>query len=359
MAQRRVGTVVYREDLSPHLLIIRLMPEAGTTFPTSKAGQYITLSSDNCRLTKKLGVRPDGKAIHGPALDESGQQKTGTVTHSYSLSSAPEEQETHGYLEFYLTLETLRGGGYGRLSSALARLDPAGRERTLGYVDRIAGTFTLEDRTTGYSHVLMVGSGTSLAPFVAMIKQLHHDAQSGRGDGQRYTLLHTNRTFEELGYHETLVDIERAQNFDFVYIPTVSRPTDHDRRNPGVGIGRANNVLRYMLGLLTKEQEALAASLGRDGDPGEAEEAFRRTVKPELPAHLSVGGLADRLDAKTTKILACGNPVSLTDIRQTAERCGFAFDMEEWQRFARLTPSYPIPSIACLTSALSGRTEMS
>ena len=40
-----------------------------------------------------------------------------------------------------------------------------------------------------------------LAPFVSMIKQLHHDNAVGH-DGRMFALLHTNRTTAELGYHQ-------------------------------------------------------------------------------------------------------------------------------------------------------------
>ena len=327
MVQRRVGSVVYREDLSPHLVILRLMPEAGSRFPPSRPGQYIALSSDDCDLTTKIGTGSDGKAIYGPDLDDSGARRTGTVTHSYSLASAPWEQEAHGFLEFYVALEMLHDGSYGRLSSAFVKLDPTDdQHRVLGYVDRIAGTFTLEGRTNGYQNVLMIGTGTGLAPFVAMVKQLHHDATTGHGDGRRYTLLHTNRTYAELGYHKTLLDIERSAAFDFVYVPTVSRPTKRDRFDQAIGSGRANNVLRSLLGLPTQE----VARRKTEKVPGVGGDAALPAPDPELPAHLSVDHLVERITPATTKMLACGNPAGLSDIRETAERCGIAFEKEEW-----------------------------
>ena len=77
MASRKVGTVTYKRDLSSILTIFRLMPESGTQFQPSKAGQYIALRRDDCRLTRKTGVGSDDKPTYGPAVDESGQQKIG------------------------------------------------------------------------------------------------------------------------------------------------------------------------------------------------------------------------------------------------------------------------------------------
>ena len=133
MAGRKVGTVAYKQDLSSILTIFRLIPEEGSAFPPSQAGQYIALRREDCKLTKKMGVGDDGKPVYAPNLDDSGQQKIGQVTHSYSIASAPWEQEEHGYLEFYVVLEVLAEAEVGRLSSVFLNLDPDTntRSRTL------------------------------------------------------------------------------------------------------------------------------------------------------------------------------------------------------------------------------------
>ena len=100
MAGRKTGTVIYKHDLSPILTIFRLTPEAGGVFPPSRDGQYIALRRDDALVTRKAGTGPDGKSIYVPDLDRAGRQKTGPVTHAYSIASAPWEQEQYGYLEF-------------------------------------------------------------------------------------------------------------------------------------------------------------------------------------------------------------------------------------------------------------------
>ena len=330
MASRKVGTVTYKKDLSSILTIFRLMPEKGTAFPPSQAGQYIALRRDDCKLTKKVGVGDDGKPVYGPSLDESGNQKIGPVTHSYSIASAPWEQEEHGWLEFYVVLEVIKKGEFGRLSSVFMNMDPPKDNNDVTYFDRIAGSFTLDHRTAGLDSVLMVGTGTGLAPFIAMAKQLHHEAANGRGDHRKYTILHTNRTYVELAYHQGMLDMERAGKFDFLYVPTVSRPTQRDLDDDGMGIGRANNVLRHMFDLPMKEEEMLAAAKAGKGDLARAEAGMRRTPKPELPKQLTASGLRDRFDPAKTVILTCGNPWSMADIEQTAKRSNLKFEMEEW-----------------------------
>jgi ferredoxin-NADP reductase len=296
----------------------RLMPETGSTFPSYKAGQYIALRRDDCRLTRKAGVGADGRPVFEPELDESGRQKIGSVTHAYSVASAPWETLEHGFIEFYITRDMGAHGLPGRLSEALLAMGPA-TSCVVTYFDRIAGTFTLDDRAGGFENVVMVATGTGLAPFISMVKQLHFEAASARGDGRRYTLFHTNRTQEELGYHNVLLEIEAAGKLDFVYVPTVSRPSGRDLADPHLGRGRANNVLRLVLGLPTKEAEA-------------AQAVVAKIVHPVLPRHVSTSMLRDRLrlDPLRTVLLACGNPISTADIKLTAERHQIRFETEEW-----------------------------
>ena len=95
-----------------------------------------------------------------------------------------------------------------------------------------------------------------------MAKQLDFEAKSGASNSVRYTLLHTNRTYEELDYYQDLLDIEAAQRFDFVYVPSVSRPTQRDWDDPKLGRGRANNMLRYLLEMPLKEEQDLQRDCG-------------------------------------------------------------------------------------------------
>ncbi len=329
MAGRKVGKVTYKRDLSPILTIFRLMPEDGSLFPPSKAGQYIALRRPDCNLTKKIGKASDGSSIYGPTLDEDGNQKIGQVTHSYSIASAPFEQEERGYLEFYVVLEVIKKGEFGRLSPVFMNMDPE-TDNEITYFDRITGNFTLDHRAAGFDSVLMVGTGTGLAPFIAMAKQLHHEARNGRGTQTKHTILHTNRTYEELAYHQELLDMEKSGVFDFVYVPTVSRPTQRDLDDAGMGVGRANNVLRHIFGQPMKEEEVLAAARAGKGDLARAEAGMQRTPRPELPKHLTPERLQDRFDPARSLIMTCGNPWSMADIEETANRSGMKFEMEEW-----------------------------
>jgi len=329
MAERKVGTVVSWRTFSPILGVFRLMPEDGARFPDYKSGQYIALRRDDCKLTKRV-MGEDGKPHYLPDLDESGHHRIGSVAHSYSISSAPFETREKGYLEFYIVLEMNDTQFPGRLTESLFRLDPS-RDDKVGYVDRIAGDFTLEKRAAGFRSVLMVGTGTGLAPFAAMIKELDHQAAQGHTDGVRYTLLHANRTYEELAYHEELTDIAAAGRFDFVYVPSVSRPDPRDQADPGLGHGRGNNLLRHFFGMPLKEEEELKLAAASGGDVALAQAALDRAVKPRLPQTLTERELRERLDPPQTVLLTCGNPSSMADIRTAAEANGIRFEKEDWK----------------------------
>jgi ferredoxin-NADP reductase len=328
MAELKVGTVIDQRKLSPMLEIFRMLPQSGDRFPDYVAGQYIALRRERCRLTKRA-VGPDGLARYLPDLDESGQPKLGPVTHSYSIASAPFESREHGYLEFYVVLERDQYGTLGRLSSSFFEMRPPADD-TVTYVNRITGNFTLDKRANGFGSVLLVGTGTGVAPFVSMVKQLHRESYLGGVSRVQYTLLHTNRTYEELAYHQELLEIEASQRFDFVYVASVSRPTERDITDSRMGRGRANNLLRHIFGMPAKEEEDVEALLASGGDSARAQAALARVVAPALPSHISRSDLLKRFGSSRTVLLTCGNPSSMEDIKYVADAHRIPFEKEDW-----------------------------
>lgn len=324
MADKRTGRAATFERLTPTLATFRLSPQDGFPFPDYKAGQYMALSRDDCKLTRR--VTEGGKTRYEPDLDEAGEPRRGTVTHSYSIASAPWETRELGHLEFYVVLEVGEQQYPGRLTESFFRVQP-GTDDRVGYVDRIAGDFTLDRRAAGARNVVMVGTGTGLAPFVAMAKELDHEARAGRTDGVRYTLFHANRTADELAYHRELLAIEDAARFDFVYVASVSRPAG--TADPRVGTGRGNNLLRHVLGMPSREQQDAAEASGEGA--AAAQRALERSVPAALPARIDPKALRDRLDPATSVILTCGNPSSMSDIKHVAEANGIRFEKEDWK----------------------------
>jgi len=307
MAELKSGRIVEWHRLSPSLSLFRLVALEDSPFPPYQAGQYIALRRDDCLLTRK--VKEGNEVRYLPDLDAEGRQKRGPVTHSYSISSAPFETAQGNYLEFYVVLERGVDGVLGRFTESLFRGVEDHTNERLAFLERIVGDFTLAKRAAGFEHVLMVGTGTGLAPFVSMIKQLHVEAQQGAAPPARYTLLHANRTWEELAYHSELLEIEKAKSFDFVYVPSVSRPTARDLADPQLGSGRANNLLRHLFGLPAKEPAAFALALPR-----------------ERPLAM----LRERIEPSRTVVLTCGNPNVMADIAWIASQAGMRFEKEDW-----------------------------
>jgi ferredoxin-NADP reductase len=322
MALKRTGEIVAWRSLSPILSTFRVVPEPGTILPPYQAGQYIALTRDDCLLTRKVR-QADGSAAFVPDLDESGTRKRGTVTHSYSVASAPFESRAGNYLEFYVILERTHERAPGRLTESLFRTGRAGR--SIGYHERIVGDFTLEKRARGLRDVLFVGTGTGLAPLRSMINELWHARSPGR-----FTLLHVNRTREELGYHDDLLEIEASRRIDFVYVPAVSRPDLRASGDPKLGAGRANNLLRRLFGMPTKEEEAFEMARRGGGDFATLREELERTVQPRLPPAIDATSLRGRLDPSRTVVMTCGNPALMADVALIATTHHFRFEKEDW-----------------------------
>jgi len=307
MAELKPGRIVEWHRLSPSLSLFRVVGMDGARFPPYEAGQYIALRRDDCLLTKK--VKEGSEVRYIPDLDAEGKQKRGSVTHSYSISSAPYESTEGNYLEFYVVLERGRDGVLGRFTESLFRGVESHENDRLAYVERIVGDFTIAKRAAGFDHVLMVGTGTGLAPFVSMAKQIHREARDGKPPATRFTLLHANRSFEELAYHRELLEIEGSKAFDFVYAASVSRPTPRDLADSQVGTGRANNLLRSVFGLPPREEGA---------------------IPPVLPRSRPLDLLKERIDPARTVVMTCGNPDAMADIAFIAEQTGMRFEKEDW-----------------------------
>jgi ferredoxin-NADP reductase len=183
--------------------------------------------------TDSLGrfwVRPDGDAAHF----EPGQYMTIGVfandklyQRPYSVASAPEATGEEGY-EFYVRLVPIL-----RFTTLLWRLPVGHQMRMIGP----KGRFMLEpddDRVH-----LFVSTGTGIAPFIAMTRQLIAD-----GAPRRTVMLHGCSYQDEMGYRDTLRDMERSGSYPMTYIPTVSRPDDPRNKGWTGYSGRAEAIVR-------------------------------------------------------------------------------------------------------------------
>lgn len=191
--------ITKRVDFAPDLWMIRTRCEGEFSFVP---GQYAT-----------LGIEHDGKRTERP----------------YSLVSAPWEEE----LEFFIELVP-----EGALTPLLYELQPG--DPLL--VRKIAkGKFAL-DTQAGRKNHLLISTVTGVAPFVSYVRTLSKDWKEGRFDGSHnlFLLNGASRPWE-FGYKDELLAFDKELPW-FKYVPTVSRPWDHEDW-PGE-IGRADDILR-------------------------------------------------------------------------------------------------------------------
>ena len=194
-----VARILERKDLADDLWLIKVDPGGPFSF---KAGQYAT-----------LGVEAGGKRIERP----------------YSIVSSPSEDEQEFFFE--LVLE-------GALTPLLHKLQP-GDQLLMRKIPK--GKFSL-DTQNGRTNHLLISTVTGVAPFVSFVRTLSKEWKEGRFDGSHklFLLNGASRPFE-FGYLDELNHFDKELPW-FKYVPTVSRPWDHEDWSGE--IGRADDILR-------------------------------------------------------------------------------------------------------------------
>ncbi|MCC7147344.1 MAG: ferredoxin--NADP reductase [Phycisphaeraceae bacterium] len=257
------ATLIYRQDLTEALSIVRLrLDDAGIS--SFQAGQFCTVG-----LPKETQV--DGLL----AADD----RRRLVRRAYSIASPPRWREAIELL--VVRVEE------GKLTPRLWELKPGARL----YVDpHFRGDFTLERVPAGRDLVL-VATGTGIAPYVSMLRTYWPWPGEGAGVGSemnlspwlwnRVTLVHGVRYEAELAYRVELEALAGG-HAEFRYLPVISGPS------AGSPWG----------GLRGRVQVAL--------EPG----GYRRYVGAEL-------------DPKNTHVFLCGNPAMINDVAALLQERGF------------------------------------
>jgi hypothetical protein len=115
-----------------------------------------------------------------------------------------------------------------------------------------------------------------------------------------------------------------------MYAASLSRPSPRDLSDGKLGKGRANNLLRYVFGMPIKEEQDLNEASAKGEDTAKAKAILDRTVKPELPKHISREALLERMAPERTVLMCCGNPLSMSDVNFIAEGNKIRFEKEDW-----------------------------
>ncbi len=251
-----------------HLGVFRVALDSGPV-PLYQAGQYITLGMDT------------------PA---------GFVPRAYSIASCPLDRDAY---ELYL----VRVDG-GALTPHLFAA-PAGSPV---WVMPPRGAFTLakaQART-----VVMVATGTGLAPFLGQIRTLYRLHEVGIPAGYRVILMHGCAYADEFGFRDELLGYAKARttDFDFTYLTTASRPEEGHGWSDEHGAGRVNELFRSLFDLPTDSRRPVTLPRGVD-------KAHLRGLIRQEPAALMV----------------CGNPGMIDHLREPARQLGIGgFMVEEY-----------------------------
>jgi ferredoxin--NADP+ reductase len=189
------ATLIQRVEIAPGLVILRIVPDV-LPFPF-EAGQYTV-----------LGLKRREPRLAAAELEEAPEDPEKMIKRAYSIASSSKADE---YVEFYITLVAS-----GDLTPRLLNL--ARRDRLL-LGQKATGLFTL-DRVPPDRHVLLVGTGTGLAPYMSMLR-----SELVCGGPRRFVILHGARFSWDLGYRTELTTLSRLCS-NMTYIPVISRPQE-------------------------------------------------------------------------------------------------------------------------------------
>lgn len=190
------SVVAHRFEVAPGLMVLRVAPD-GWELPAFEPGQFAV-----------LGLPAEARRCELSETEDTAQRPDRLIRRAYSIASSSVESE---YLEFYITL--VRSGS---LTPRLFALEPGDR---LWLGPKITGTFTLEQAPED-RHVIMVATGTGLAPYMSMLRT----GPPGWQD-RRFAVLLGARHSWDLGYHAELAMMDRLCP-NFRYLPVISRPAE-------------------------------------------------------------------------------------------------------------------------------------
>lgn len=187
------ATVIGREEINPQLVVFRVRPDQELF--EFRPGQFAVLGM--------LGGAP---RVEEAAAEETPAEPDKLIRRAYSIASASVERR---YLEFYLTLITS-----GALTPRLFALAHGGR---LFLGPKASGVFTL-DQVPAEKAVVLIATGTGLAPYISMLRTLLISDTR-----RRFVVLHGARYSWDLGYRAELESLARLRP-NLTYIPSITRP---------------------------------------------------------------------------------------------------------------------------------------
>jgi ferredoxin--NADP+ reductase len=247
------AVVTQKIEMAPGLMVVRVVPD-GWELPDFKPGQFAV-----------LGLPPEADRTDIADTETVPGRPGKLIRRAYSVASSSKARK---YLEFYITLVHS-----GALTPRLFHLRPGDRV-WLG--PKITGAFTL-DQAPNDKDVILVATGTGLAPYMSMLRTELNSSQS-----RRFAVLLGARHSWDLGYHAELITMEKLSP-DFSYLPIISRPAEE----PAPWTGRAGYVLDVWRS-------------------GELDRIWGRHPSP-----------------RDSRVFLCGNPTMIDDMIELISKDGF------------------------------------
>lgn len=198
------ATLIHREDVSPNLCVLRIQPDEPLF--EFHAGQYTV-----------IGLPADAPRVPFAEVEEDPPKPGSLIRRAYSIASSSKARE---YIELYISL--VRSG---TLTPRLFLLQEGDR---LWMGPKATGYFTLREVPDNLD-VILVGTGTGLAPYISMIRS-EHQCNGAR----KVTVVHGARHTWDLGYRGELEALRR-QCGNFRYLPTLTRPGPEENWQGHVG----------------------------------------------------------------------------------------------------------------------------
>ncbi len=188
------AVVSQKIEVSPGLIILRIVPE-GWELPDFKAGQFTVLGLPGTAPRHQFSDEED--ALKDPDK---------LIRRAYSIASSSVNKD---YIEFYITM--VRSGA---LTPRIFALNPGDK---IFLSQKFSGMFTL-DMTEPDSNIVMLGTGTGLAPYMSMLRE-----NLPCNTHRKYIIVHGARHSWDLGYRSELNTIANVCS-NFTYIPAITRP---------------------------------------------------------------------------------------------------------------------------------------
>jgi ferredoxin/flavodoxin---NADP+ reductase len=227
------ATVSGRVEIAPGLIILRVVPDK-LPFEFT-AGQYVVLGvkastprygeegereelavtraniAESVTAAEAIGgTRESQTAVlaQATAVAQAAADPDRMIRRAYSIAS---ESKAGEFLEFYLTMVSS-----GELTPRLFSLKLKDRV----YVGpKAVGVFTLA-KAGPDKHILMVCTGTGLAPYMSMLR-----SDLVCGGPRKFVILHGARFSWDLGYRTELTGLARHCS-NFHYMPVITRPQE-------------------------------------------------------------------------------------------------------------------------------------